>query len=294
MKRIFVGKTGYIRAGWSIAVSLVVYLLSAVLALAILKPIFGNVSENISINNISIALQQIICAGGLMFFYRLFYKRPLAELGFEKKKIASRYLCGIAIGFVVGTAATLSLKPDITWVGITSVNIFPILTSLILMISVGLGEELLARGYIMTAMRTTGSKVATFLSSCVIFSAIHLTNPEYNLLSFINAAVLGLVYGFMLVRTGSLWMPMGAHTAWNFAITNVWGSGTGHELPNSLFSVTMAETKFLTIGSLELPDSGLITLGLYILMFLFTLFVIKKDPDPAFTLDKLKKEVIDI
>jgi membrane protease YdiL (CAAX protease family) len=291
MKKIFVGKSGYIRAGWSILLSAVIYLLSAFIAFLIAKPIFGNATtENVSVNNIMLALQQIICAVLLALMFRKFYKKSLLKLVLGKKKMFFRFIIGVGIGGVAATIVSLFGLPKITWLGITPQNALPIFTSLVLMLSVGFSEEFFARGYVMTAMRTTGSKAAAFLSSALIFSLIHITNPEYDMLSLINAAVLGLVFGYGLLRTGSLWLPMGAHFAWNFFITSVWGTGVGHDMPNSFFFIEMNEFAPVIIGGAKFSLNDVLSLGAYILIFLLIRFAVPKEPEPVWTMDKLTKE----
>jgi membrane protease YdiL (CAAX protease family) len=291
MKKIFVGSTGYIRAGWSVLLSVIVYMLSALIAFLIAKPIFGNATtENVSVNNIMLALQQIICAVLLALMFRKFYKKSLLKLLLDKKKMFLRFIIGVGIGSVAATLVNLIGEPKITWLGITPQNAMPLLTSFFLMLTVGFSEEFFARGYIMTAMRTTGSKLLVFLSSALIFSLIHITNPEYDVLSLVNAALLGLAFGYALVRTGSLWLPMGAHFAWNFVITGIFGTGVGHDLPNSLFYVEMIDRAPIVIGNAQFSVNDTLSLGAYILMFLLFRFAVPKEPDPVWTLDKLTKE----
>lgn len=288
MKKIFVGKSGYIRAGWSVSLSVIVYVLSSVIAAIIAMFVFGSqVLNNIPLNNCILTFQQILYAVGLILLFRLLYKKPLAQLGLDKKRLFPRFLIGFGIGGVAATAVSLFGTTQITWIGITPRNALPILTSLLLMLTVGFGEELFARGFIMTAMRTTGSKIAVFLSSAVIFSLIHLANPEYRIVSFINVAILGLIFGYALVRTGSLWLSVGIHSAWNFFISSVWGTGTGQNLPDSLFSLKTPDSQPFFIGSFEIGISDLLALSVYILIFLVIRFVIPKDPSPAWTLDKI-------
>jgi membrane protease YdiL (CAAX protease family) len=291
MKKIFVGSSGYIRAGWSVLLSVFVYLSAAVIAVAVCSPIFGAaVTTNATYNNILITIQQIVCAVLLVLMFRLFYKKSLLKMLLDKKKMLLRLFIGIAIGAVAATISSLIGLQKITWVGLTAQNVMPFITSFILMISVGFSEEFFSRGYVMTAMRTTGSKFLVYLSSALIFSLIHITNPEYDALSLVSVAILGLAYGYALVRTGSLWLPMGAHFAWNFFLVDVWGTATNHEIPNSLFYVETIPFAPVVIGSASFNMSDVISLGLYILIFLAIRFAVPKEPDPVWTLDKLTKE----
>lgn len=85
-----------------------------------------------------------------------------------------------------------------------------------------LGEEVLFRGYLISVFENKW--IGIFWSS-LIFSAVHLLNPEYTLGAFVVAFIVGLLLGYISMITGNLWMGMGCHLA------NNWFQGTIFQLP---------------------------------------------------------------
>jgi membrane protease YdiL (CAAX protease family) len=293
LKSIFIGKGGYIRAGWGIALAVFTYMLMAFLS-SMLTALFFDMNViigNPSYDNIQSFFTSILVAAAMVALFCLLYKKKPAEMGLDKKKIFLRFIIGVGVGIVAVSLVSLSFflygNPTFTWVGFTPENTFPIITSMLAMIGVALHEEVIYRGFFMSALRTTGSKIAVFAIPPFIFSAMHLFNPDYNIRSFITAAMAGFLFAYMFVRTGSLYLPMGFHFAWNFSLGGIWGLPLdGEPEPALIHSVLEAPPL--------LADSEIASMVVLILVFLFVRFVIPKEQEPSFTLDKMTKEVIDI
>jgi len=79
-------------------------------------------------------------------------------------------------------------------------------------------EELIIRGYIYHTLRERWRPWASALGSSLIFSILHLTNPDVSASALINIVLAGLVLAALVERTGSLWSSTLAHGAWNFAV----------------------------------------------------------------------------
>lgn len=75
----------------------------------------------------------------------------------------------------------------------------------------GVGEELLFRGALqrVLAVLTTNAHVIIWVTA-VAFSAVH-----WELQAFVPRLLLGAAFGYMLLRTGSLWVPILLHTFFN-------------------------------------------------------------------------------
>jgi len=82
-----------------------------------------------------------------------------------------------------------------------------LLNIIIIALIPALGEELLFRGILQRIFTEwTKSALAGILLSSVLFSALHL--PFYG---FLPRMMLGVLLGYMLVWSGSLWLPIAAH-----------------------------------------------------------------------------------
>ena len=77
----------------------------------------------------------------------------------------------------------------------------------------GIGEELLFRGVVQTALaQWTGSPIAALLASGVLFGLIHSVTRTYAAL----AAVVGIYLGWLWLATGNMLSPVVAHAVYDF------------------------------------------------------------------------------
>jgi len=132
-----------------------------------------------------------------------------------------------------------------------------LLLGLITFIFVALNEELFFRGYIISILRQTHSKVVIYLVSAVIFSCAHIMNDNVKLLGLINIVLIGLLFAYMFLKTNRLWMPVGYHLTWNFFQGNVWGFHVSGTTTTSVLQPEIRNT-ILTGGGFG-PEAGLLT-----------------------------------
>jgi uncharacterized protein len=77
------------------------------------------------------------------------------------------------------------------------------------------GEEIAFRGFpLQILMRGYGSW-ASILGMGAVFGVMHRFNPGATTLSTMNTAGFGIVFGFALLRSHDLWLPLGIHFGWN-------------------------------------------------------------------------------
>ena len=82
-----------------------------------------------------------------------------------------------------------------------------IVNVLLIGLSAALGEELFFRGLLQPFFqRKTGNKHVAVWVTAILFSAIHL-----QFYGFIPRMLLGALFGYLLVWSGSLWLPILAH-----------------------------------------------------------------------------------
>lgn len=95
----------------------------------------------------------------------------------------------------------------------------------------GLGEELFFRGYVLRKLAFTDGAAVGVAVSAALFGLFHADPVQSP-----AAAVVGLYLGFMVLRTGSLWVGIAAHTLNNVGATFL----AGHTPTVSSAVATMA------------------------------------------------------
>jgi len=140
---------------------------------------------------------------------------------------------------------------------------------------IALPEEFLFRGYLQfTLADGIGFWPAAFATS-LFFALIHRTNPGENWFGVANIFFTGLLWAFALRRTGSLWLPVGWHAAFDFgesflySVPDSGGVFEGH-LSNAIIAHGRA---WLTGGDVG-PEGSLlafltVALGAILIHFLF-------------------------
>lgn len=90
-------------------------------------------------------------------------------------------------------------------------------------------EEYFFRGVLQQGLaRRRGNQAKALVITSIIFSLFHL-DP----VGFLGRLELGLLFGLLYLRTGSLWAPIGAHMANNAVSAALFLAGQGMELPET-------------------------------------------------------------
>lgn len=101
----------------------------------------------------------------------------------------------------------------------------PISTMVFLAINtalVGLSEEWMFRGVIFQAWRSRLAIWPAIILTCLMFGSVHVLNVFVtgelgpSILQATTAALSGLVFVALLIRTGSIWVPIVYHALWDF------------------------------------------------------------------------------
>jgi len=80
------------------------------------------------------------------------------------------------------------------------------------------GEEMLFHGYAFQLLIRSIGPFATILPASALFAVAHMGNPNATALSTLNTFEWGVLLGYAYLRTRALWMPIGLHFGWNFAL----------------------------------------------------------------------------
>jgi hypothetical protein len=154
-------------------------------------------------------------------------RTPWRALGFARP--ASGWGRTVVAGVVVGAALKLALKVVVMpLLGADPINqryhflvgnraLIPA-TLFALVVGAGFGEETVFRGYMFERLgrllgTNAGAKAATLLITSVLFGLAHLA--DQGVAGAEQATMTGLAFGAMYLATGTLWLPMCAHAAFD-------------------------------------------------------------------------------
>jgi uncharacterized protein len=132
-------------------------------------------------------------------------------------------------------------------------------------ILVALREEFRARGYGLFTLSAGIGFWPSAILSAAFFGYSHHGNSGEDWIGLINAGVFGLLACFLLRRTGSLWLPIGVHMAFDWGETYFYGvADSGQVLPGHLLNSSSSGTAWLSGGAVGPEGSALCTVTLIV------------------------------
>lgn len=215
-------------------------------------------------------LISVALATGMIALYALFVKlfEKHAAEDIPIRKCAADCLKGLGIGFGFFVVVVLFMCAFGLYHidGFITENYSGILLSFLVFLMVATGEEILFRGVLFRWIDEKWGFPAALIVSSVLFGLMHIFQPEATWWSTLAIAIeAGLLLGAAYKFSGTLWLPIGIHWAWNFTQGNIFGFAvSGGDAGVSLIRSTVTGPDILTGGafgaeaSLEVVVIGLI------------------------------------
>jgi hypothetical protein len=124
---------------------------------------------------------------------------------------------------------------------------------------VGMGEEFAFRGYLQFTLTTGMGFWPSAIVLSLLFGLAHAANPGESKLGLLSVVVFGLLFCFILRRTGNLWWLVGFHAGWDWGQTFFYGvTDSGLAPYHNLFNSTFSGPRWLTGGSVG-PEASVFT-----------------------------------
>ena len=257
-RTVFINQDGQWRTGWRI-VTMVVLLAAVMFGVNATWRALGLPGQRDGGPWWFLLLAASICGGVLgvvVLLLRGFEREGTAAIGLPFRNEAWKQT---AIGTAVGAApivllVSLALVSGYGNIAIGNLSLATILPILLPMVLAGFllaaWEELFLRGYLLRQFSIGINPLAAAIITGVLFGLLHAGNPGANWEGLVYTAFGGTLMGWLMVRSGSLWLLIGYHFGWNAAAYNLFGlelSGFGADV--SALVVTLEGATWLTGGS---------------------------------------------
>ena len=109
----------------------------------------------------------------------------------------------------------------------------------------------------------------------VYFGVVHLISrlkgltPGNGLWILLGSILVTFMFVALYIRSGSLWLPIGFHIAWNFCLKGIMGiTMSGHEAKAGLLTVELSGNQFLNGGNFGIEISAISVLFYILVAFL--------------------------
>ncbi len=187
---------------------------------------------------------------------------PFSRLGLSLQGRWKDCFAGVLVAVVlyaVGFGISL-------WIGAVSVTglslqLSSLLMGLLFFLLVGIAEEVMMRGFVLGRMLDGGvNKYQALLISSVLFSLLHLSNPGFEFLPFLNIVLAGILLGASYIYTRNLCFPITLHWFWNWVQGPILGyEVSGNKFQGSFLRLHLPEENLMNGGSFGFEGSLLCT-----------------------------------
>jgi membrane protease YdiL (CAAX protease family) len=100
----------------------------------------------------------------------------------------------------------------------------------------------------------------------IVFGLVHLGNREETVIGILQTMGIGLVFCLAVWRTGSLWWALGAHAAWKWTQSFIFGcANSGLEASGQFLVSTPAGPDWLSGGAAG-PEGSILCLPVELLL----------------------------
>lgn len=218
---------------------------------------------------VGVACECTAGVGVALLFRRFLDRRPLSSLGLTFQAPWLRLL-GIGMLFGVGMQTVVLVLESVLafahagppqWSN-AELGSFAYVIPVLLLGAVA--EEMPVRGYLFQNLREAWGTWPALIATSLVFAALHISNPSAHadfLMTMFGVAAAGALFCLSVVMTGSLWLAIGWHFAWNLFEGPVFGFPvSGLSIGGAhIFSQTVNGPEWFTGGSFG-PEAGVSSL----------------------------------
>ena len=214
------------------------------------------------------------CVAGLLAVHKLgrkVFPHPASPIGLSLKGHGRESLAGIGVAaglYAMGFLLNLWLG-GVTVAGV-HFHASSLLQTWVFFFFVAVFEETMCRGFLLGRMMDAGvNKFVALILSSAVFAILHLANPNFATLPFVNLLLAGVLLGSAYIYTRNLWFAILLHWFWNWLQGPVLGfEVSGNSFGESLLTLERTGSTLLTGGSFGFEGSLTCTVLMLISIFL--------------------------
>lgn len=212
-----------------------------------------------------------------ILYARIFEKRKITSLGFVRKKMPLFYIIGVGIALLlIGVVVGICVITGALSIGMNGMSAGSLILYICGWMVQGLSEEVLCRGFLLTSVARRYSVTLSVLVNSLFFSLVHILNPGYTVLAFINITLFGIFLSLLFIKTENIWACAGFHAVWNLMQGNILGIAvSGMAIPTVFASTFNEKLTFLNGGDFGLEGGLGVTITLLVAC-LIMYFLIRK------------------
>ena len=280
MHKIFINDFGRLRSGWRLIVFVlgffaIFFVLAAILWVVYAVVLAAGPGLRLRVvADLIFRITLLVSALGAGYLgVRFLEGLPWRSLGLTLHPGWYRdLLIGSAVGFV-SLALAVGIAAAARALSFSINEISPLATGRTMIGSAGLlfvaalAEEAMFRGYLLQTLSRAKLIWLGVLLTSVPFGLVHLDNPNVvPVVTFLNTVLAGVWLAAAYLRTRSLWLPLGVHWAWNWALGWLFGLPiSGMTLgSHTLLKATDSGPAWLTGGNYGIEGGAACTVALVV------------------------------
>jgi membrane protease YdiL (CAAX protease family)/8-oxo-dGTP pyrophosphatase MutT (NUDIX family) len=241
---------------------------------------------------LGVGVTRLLAALGLALLMGRFLDRePVETMGLERARLGRDAAWGMALG--VGTmllvgAIILALNPQPLRAG--SATWWAFLLDAVALLPAAAAEEVAFRGYLQRLFTTWRGPIVGVLVPSIFFGLFHALNPNVSALALVNIALAGVVFALAVERTGTLWLAIVYHYAWNLTQGPVLGLPLSGMSWDGLLALPTGGPPLVTGGAFG-PEGGLLSTAVLLLSLLPLWALTRRPATPAGVLRRQRAKV---
>jgi membrane protease YdiL (CAAX protease family) len=214
---------------------------------------------------VAVTCECVAAVGVALLFRRFVDRRPPGSLGLT---FHVRWLRLFGIGALLGfgmqtivlileSALGFAHAATPHWPGTEIESLAYVIPLLIL---AAIAEEMPIRGYLFQNLKQAWGAWPALIATSLVFAALHLFNPGAHSdigLTIAGIAAAGALFCLSVMLTGSLWLALGCHFAWNLFEGPIFGFPVSGQTFGSanIFAQSVTGPEWFTGGSFG-PEAG--------------------------------------